>query len=74
MPVTYLLYLNVDVMCYLILNTFLFNTQSRSAGQEKELNRQYQEKEKQLHETQLSFAKRLGQAEQEINMLRTGGC
>ena len=74
MPVTYLLYLNVDVMCYLILNTFLCNTQSRSAGQEKELNRQYQEKEKQLHETQLSFAKRLGQAEQEINMLRTGGC
>lgn len=46
--------------------------QSRCAAQEKELNRQFAEKEKQLHETQLSFAKKLGLAEQQMSVLQSG--
>jgi len=48
--------------------------QARGAEKERELGKVYQEKEKQLYESQVSFARKLAEAEQQMAMLRLGKC
>ena len=46
--------------------------QARAKDKEKELQRSFAEKERLLQETQLSVAKKLGEAEHKVNTLQSG--
>ena len=51
---------------------FLRPFQLRAKEKEKELQRLFGEKERQLQETQLSVAKKLGEAEHKVSTLQSG--
>jgi len=46
--------------------------QSKAKEKEKELNRQFAEKERQLQETQMIVARKLGEAEHRVSTLQSG--
>ena len=52
----------------------LLHLQLRAKEKEKELQRNFAEKERQLQETQLSVVKKLGEAEHRVLTLQSGTC
>ena len=52
----------------------LLHLQLRAKEKEKELRRNFAEKERQLQETQLSVVKKLGEAEHRVLTLQSGKC
>ena len=60
----------VRVLLTAVLCCVLF--QLRAKEKEKELQRQFADKERQLQETQMSVAKKLGEAEHKVATLQSG--
>jgi len=50
----------------------MFDWQSKAKEREKELHRQFAEKERQLQETQMIVARKLGEAEHRVSTLHSG--
>ena len=48
------------------------SSQARAKEKERELARQFAEKERQLQETQMAVAKKLGEAEHRVATLQSG--